>query len=67
LKFRGLKGWKLWTWVTASVAWSAFYLFFALLMAEMSVGGVNDGLMILFNWLFPPALLYLLLTVGKRR
>ncbi len=61
-----LHGWKLWAWATGAAAWTAYYLFFARLKSGMSVGGVNDGVMILFNWLFPIALLYLILTVGKR-
>ena len=67
MRFPKLGGWKLWTWSIGSVAWSIFYLFFARLMTGMSIGGANDGLMILFNWLFPVALLYLVLTIGKRR
>ena len=67
MKFPVLRGWKMWAWSIGSAAWSIFYLFFARLMAGVSVGGANEGLMFIFNWLFPVGLLYLVLTIGKRR
>ena len=66
MKLPRLRGWKLWAWAAGAAAWTAFYLFFARLMSGMSVGD-GDSALLLFNWLFPIALLYLILTVGKRR
>lgn len=62
-----LKGWKLWTWSVGAAGWSVFYLFFERGMLAKSANDMADGPLILFNLLFPIALLYLMLTIGRRR
>jgi hypothetical protein len=60
-------GWKLWAWISASAAWTVFYLFFARPGPGLADGTFNGGVTVMFNWLFPVALIYLALTIGRRR
>jgi hypothetical protein len=62
-----LHGWKWRAWAAASVAWSGYYFHMARDLGHFPPQAAGNALQFLFNWLFPVALLYLMLTVGGRK